>query len=49
METLLAALKRGYKRLEMSWVLETNLPMRQTADIFDGELYRRYRIYEKPV
>jgi hypothetical protein len=49
LETLLAGIRQGYERLEMSWVLETNEPMRQTAAIFDGELYRRYRIYEKPV
>ena len=49
LETLLAGIRQGYKRLEMSWVLETNLPMRQTAAIFDGELYRRYRIYEKTI
>lgn len=49
LETLLAGVRQGYKRLEISWVLETNTPMRQTAAIFDGEVYRTYRIYEKPL
>lgn len=47
LETLLAGVRQGYKRLEISWVLESNTPMRQTAAIFDGEVYRTYRIYEK--
>lgn len=46
---LKGAIARGYKRAEISWVLETNTPMRQTAEIFDGEVYRTYRIYEKAV
>ncbi len=47
LEALLAALRRGYTVGEISWVLESNIPMRQTARNFDGELYRTYRIYEK--
>jgi hypothetical protein len=33
--------------MEISWVLENNIPMRQTAKAFNGEIYRTYRIYEK--
>lgn len=47
LETLLAGIRQGYKSLEVSWVLETNTPMRQTAANVDGEVYRTYRIYEK--
>ncbi len=36
-----------YKDIEFSWVLESNLPMRQTAANMDGRLYRTYRIYER--
>jgi len=47
MEALRAWIQQGYKKMETSWVLESNLPMRQMADIMDGEVYRTYRIYEK--
>ncbi|MBN1876137.1 MAG: N-acetyltransferase [Anaerolineae bacterium] len=47
LETLLSALRQGYTKAEISWVLESNIPMRQTAENFDGEIYRTYRIYEK--
>ncbi len=36
-----------YKDIEFSWVLESNIPMRQTAAHMGGELYRTYRIYDK--
>lgn len=41
-----AALPR-YRRCELSWVLESNMMMRRTAEMFDAEVYRTYRIYEK--
>ncbi len=47
LETLLAALRQGYKDTEISWVLENNIPMRQMAVNFNGEIYRTYRVYEK--
>ncbi len=47
LETLKAGIRQGYKRCEISWVLESNLPMRQTAANFNGELYRTYRMYDK--
>jgi GNAT superfamily N-acetyltransferase len=47
LEALQAGIEQGYKRLEISWVLETNTAMRRTAEIFDGDPYRRYRIYDK--
>ena len=45
-ETMKRAVPR-YKQLEFSWVLETNIPMHQTAMNMGGKPYRRYRIYEK--
>lgn len=47
LETMLAAIRHGYHWLELSWILETNLPMRQTAEYLYGQVYRTYRIYEK--
>jgi GNAT superfamily N-acetyltransferase len=41
-----AALPR-YRRAEISWVLESNMMMRRTAELFGSEAYRTYRIYEK--
>jgi len=40
------AIKR-YKKCEMSWLLESNLPVLQTAEMFGAEKYRIYRVYEK--
>lgn len=41
-----AALPR-YTRCEISWVLENNVMMRRTAEMFGAEVYRTYRMYEK--
>lgn len=38
---------RRYDRAEMSWVLESNLKMRQIADMYGAKVYRTYRLYEK--
>ena len=37
----------GIKQVEMSWVLEDNLPMRHLAEAFGGHAYKTYRVYEK--
>ncbi|MCD6291028.1 MAG: GNAT family N-acetyltransferase [Anaerolineae bacterium] len=42
-----AALERGYKEAEMSWILESNTVMNNTIKAFGGELYKTYRVYEK--
>ncbi len=47
METFKAGLRQGYKNAEISWVLESNQPMRQTAVNFGAEIYRTYRVYDK--
>jgi hypothetical protein len=35
----------GIRTIEMSWVLEDNLPMRRLAEAVGGEAYKTYRIY----
>ena len=47
MACLEAVIRRGYRLMETSWILENNIPMRQMAEILDGKVYRTYRIYEK--
>ncbi|HHE71275.1 MAG TPA: N-acetyltransferase [Chloroflexi bacterium] len=47
-EGLKRCVKR-YQQLEVSWVLESNIPMRQTAAHMGAKLYRTYRIYQKPL
>ncbi|MGQ9367806.1 dATP pyrophosphohydrolase [Azospirillum sp. ST 5-10] len=49
---VIAALRResaamGLHRIEMSWVLEDNLPMRRIAEAVTGRAYKTYRVYEK--
>jgi hypothetical protein len=41
------AAARGIKAVEMSWVLEDNLPMRHLAEAIGGHSYKTYRVYEK--
>lgn len=44
-----ALLRKGYRYLEISWILENNLMMRRMAEAYGGRVYRTYRIYEKAV
>jgi len=40
--------RRGIERVEMSWVLESNLPMRHMGEaLSNGSAYKTYRIYRK--
>lgn len=42
------AIKKGrYERIEFSWILEDNIPVQRTIELFGGRLYKKYRIYEK--
>ncbi|MHB8880338.1 MAG: N-acetyltransferase [Thermodesulfovibrionales bacterium] len=41
--------KGGYERVEFSWILEDNLPVQRTIETMEGRLYKKYRIYEKPL
>ncbi len=47
LEAIKACIRQGYKRTELSWILESNTPMNQFAQVLQGTIYRRYRIYEK--
>jgi hypothetical protein len=49
LETAQEALKHGYKRLEGSWILETNTMMNTIIERLGGNKYKTYRIYEKPL
>jgi GNAT superfamily N-acetyltransferase len=40
---------QGFKRLEMSWILDDNMPMRRLLEDLGGEAYRTYRLFEKPL
>ena len=41
------AWKRGGKRAELSWILESNERLRHMLTLVGGTVYKRYRIYEK--
>jgi GNAT superfamily N-acetyltransferase len=49
LQTAKTALERGYKRLEGSWILESNTMMNQIIERLGGIRYKTYRIYEKPL
>jgi hypothetical protein len=38
---------RGIEHVELSWILEDNLPMRAIIEKIGAKEYKRYRIYEK--
>jgi len=48
-EGLQKSLEIGYRWCEYSWILEDNEVTKRTVRLMDGELYKIYRIYEKPV
>jgi hypothetical protein len=43
------AWERGVRSAELSWVLEDNRPMRHIAEAMGARVYKRYRLYEKPL
>jgi hypothetical protein len=43
------ALKLGITRVEMSWILEDNMPMRRIIEAVGGERYKTYRLYGKAI
>jgi GNAT superfamily N-acetyltransferase len=47
LESFKAALRKGYVRSEMSWVLEDNVLVQKGCELMGGKLYKKYRIYEK--
>jgi GNAT superfamily N-acetyltransferase len=49
LEAFKAAVKKGYERAEMSWILEDNVLMQRGCELMGGRLYKKYRIYEKKI
>jgi hypothetical protein len=49
LETLRRGNRNGYHQCEMSWILESNDLMRKGCEFLGGRLYKKYRIYEKPL
>ena len=45
-DTILEAIRKGYQKADISWVLEDNLPMVQTAVNLGADQYKTYRIYD---
>ena len=43
------AVARGHPTGEASWILEDNVMMIRGAELMNGERYKTYRIYEKPL
>ncbi|MEZ5932571.1 MAG: hypothetical protein R3F54_11540 [Alphaproteobacteria bacterium] len=39
----------GFARVEMSWILDDNMPMRRVLEGLGAEAYRTYRLFEKPL
>ena len=48
-DTFRNGLAKGYTSCEMSWVLEDNLIARRTFERCGAEVYKVYRIFEKPL
>ncbi|MGD8256734.1 MAG: N-acetyltransferase, partial [Desulfobacterales bacterium] len=40
-------LKLGIKKVELSWILEDNMGMRNIIENISGRVYKTYRIYTK--
>lgn len=43
------AAKLGFRKVEMSWILEDNMDMRKIIEYIGGIAYKRYRIYGKKI
>jgi GNAT superfamily N-acetyltransferase len=48
-EGLRAGIRAGFVEAEASWILEDNTMMCRMLETIHGEVYKRYRIYEKAV
>jgi GNAT superfamily N-acetyltransferase len=44
-----AAMAAGFKTVEFSWILEDNLDLLKPIEVFEGRLYRRYRLVARTV
>jgi len=43
------AVKKGYQWCEISWQLEDNEPINRFVALIDGNIHKKYRIYEKKI
>jgi GNAT superfamily N-acetyltransferase len=43
------ARQRGYRDVEMSWILESNKSMIRIIKLGQGKLYKTYRIFQKDI
>jgi GNAT superfamily N-acetyltransferase len=48
-ETAVRGVRRGFFEGEASWVLEDNVMMNRGAEMFEGERYKTYRVYQMPL
>jgi GNAT superfamily N-acetyltransferase len=48
-ESTMGAIRKGYEWGEMSWILETNDMMNRGIALMNAEVYKTYRIYQKPL
>jgi len=46
-ETYTRGTKQGFHRGEFSWILENNLPMRNTLENWGARIYKTYRLFDK--
>jgi GNAT superfamily N-acetyltransferase len=46
-ETAQAAISKGFRWAEMSWILENNDMMNRAIQLLGGEVYKTHRMYEK--
>lgn len=46
MEGLKGLHAKGFRRMELSWVLEDNYPVQRVIETMQGRLYKKYRLYE---
>jgi GNAT superfamily N-acetyltransferase len=47
LQTANNAVRKGYRRAEMSWILENNDMMNRSIRLLGGEVYKTHRLYEK--
>ncbi|MFQ5408763.1 MAG: GNAT family N-acetyltransferase [Anaerolineales bacterium] len=48
-ESALVGLAKGYRRAEFSWALESNTMINRMMTLMGGEIYKTWRIYERPL
>ena len=38
--------KKGFRRMEFSWILEDNYPVQRIIETMQGKIYKKYRVFE---